>query len=250
MLLLFIIQLSQLTIARVVVEYAAYAAARSAIVWIPADLGDELEGPNRMGLSRQWLGTVEDETGQLFARYSLSPPSRKWDRSHLAAVQALMSVCPSRDVGASRTHPGMQAATSLERSYRALDPNAPNNSQIPNRLINKLAYALSATSIQIEIRHKETEPPLSWHDLRPYDEEFTDNEIGWQDLILVTLRHVFELLPGPARLLAGSTPPPGQNIDPVSRRIEQRPGVAVYPLTATARFNNEGEKQILSYVQR
>jgi hypothetical protein len=203
-----------------------------------------------MGLSRQWLGAVEDETGQLFARYSLSPPSRKWERIHLAAAQALMAVCPSRDVGASRTHPGMQAATSLERSYRALDPNSLSNSRIPNRLVNKLAYALSATSIQIEIRHKDTEPPLSWYDLQPYDEEFADNEIGWQDQILVTVRHDFALLPGPARLLARPTPPAGQNIDQVARRIEQRSGVSVYPLTATARFNNEGEKQVLSYVQR
>ena len=40
MIMLFIVQVSQLMIGAIVVHYAAFAAARSAIVWIPAALND------------------------------------------------------------------------------------------------------------------------------------------------------------------------------------------------------------------
>jgi len=42
MLMMLIVQASQLMIGQVVVEYAAVAAARSAIVWIPAAVGTPL----------------------------------------------------------------------------------------------------------------------------------------------------------------------------------------------------------------
>src|SRR5262245_57513597 len=41
MLLLFIVQVSQLMIGTAVVQYAAFAAARAAMVWLPADLPAE-----------------------------------------------------------------------------------------------------------------------------------------------------------------------------------------------------------------
>ncbi len=249
MLMLFIVQLSQITIARMVVEYAAYAAARSAIVWIPADLGDGLESPNCVGVRRQDLGLIRDENDQEFERYLLTHPSRKLQKIEQAAAQALMPVCPSRDVGANQSHLGMSALPSLAKTYQVLDPNSANNSRVPNRLRNKLAYALAATTVELEIRHKETEPPLAWHDIRPYPEEFAENEIGWQDQVLVTVRHDFALLPGPARLLAKRTIAPGKTSDEVADRITQRAGVFVYTLSATVRLGNEGEKSVLSYVQ-
>ena len=45
MVMMFIVQVSQVMIAQIVVEYAAYAGARSAAVWIPANLSAS-EGPN------------------------------------------------------------------------------------------------------------------------------------------------------------------------------------------------------------
>jgi hypothetical protein len=51
MVMLLIVQVSQVMIGIVVVHYAAFAAVRSAIVWIPADLSriNLNEGPNRIG---------------------------------------------------------------------------------------------------------------------------------------------------------------------------------------------------------
>lgn len=247
-LMLFIVQLAQLTIARIVIEFAAYAAARSAIVWIPADLGDDQETANCIGAPRQPLGTVRDENGNEFERYRINHPSRKLLKIELAAAHALMSVCPSRAVGANPSHPGLASYGSLEKAYQALEPTAINNTRIPSRLRNKLSYALAATFVQMEVRHKDSEPPLIWHDIRPYPDEFANNEIGWQDQVLITVYHDFALLPGPARLLAKRTIAPGQSTDEVADRIQRRGSVFVYPLSATVRLSNEGEKPVLTYV--
>jgi hypothetical protein len=248
MLMLFIVQLSQLTIARLFVEYAAYAAARSATVWIPANLDDVYETANRVGPSRQYLGIIRDEHGNPWERYSLLHPSRKLQRIEQAAAQALMPICPSRNVGASQTSPGLEALPSLEKAYRSFDPDSLNNARIPTRLRNKLAYALAATTVNLEVRHKETEPPLIWHDIGPHFEEFEPNEIGWQDQVLVTVRHDFALLPGPARFLAKRAVAPGNATDPVADRIVQRRNFFVYSLQATVRLSNEGEKSATPFV--
>ena len=54
MLMLLAVQITQLMIGLVVVHYAAFAAARSATVWIPARLGQNVQqdGENRVGLQR------------------------------------------------------------------------------------------------------------------------------------------------------------------------------------------------------
>ncbi len=130
MVMLFIVQLSQITIGRLAVEYAALAAARSAVVWIPANLGDGIETENRIG----WyvdLGEVIDDKGQTFRRYRVEEGSQKVEKVRLAAAMALMSICPSRDVGAKR-----YPIEPLERAYRAISPTAAANSRMSDRLRN------------------------------------------------------------------------------------------------------------------
>ena len=68
MVMMFIVQLSQITIAKIVVEYAAFAAARSAIVWIPANLGVDGAQPNRIG-TLTFLGEEWDDQGRLYRVY-------------------------------------------------------------------------------------------------------------------------------------------------------------------------------------
>ena len=188
LIMLFIVQLSQLTLGRLVMEYSAFAAARSAIVWIPATLGDDFETENRISY-RVDLGGTADEAGNLFAVYEIAPDSPKFEKIRLAAASALMSICPSRDTGITMDDAGLTAAAALERSYLAMSPASASNTRIPTRLRNKLAYALHNTNVEIQIRHKDTEPPL----IRPWPDasEFEDNEIGWQDQLVVTVHQVF-----------------------------------------------------------
>jgi hypothetical protein len=254
MVMMFIVQLSQITIGRIVVEYAAFAAARSAIVWIPANLGPGDEQENR--ISRyEYLQDVEGDDGNIYSEYAIEPDGHKFDRIHFAAAMACMPVCPSRDVGSRRDHPGNAAAPAIIKMYRAYAPGSTRNPRIPDRLRNKLTYALNNTRVEILVRHKDEEPELAQHNRRPYPDEFTFNEIGWQDQIMVTVRHDYALLPGPGRLLARPTDTGGQSsssgtTDAVAQRITRYDGAFVYPLSATVRLNNEGEKPVLPYIQR
>ena len=90
MVMLFIVQLSQITIGRLAVEYAAMAAARSAAVWIPANMGDTFEAENRIS-SYVDLGETIDDEGQTYRRYRVEPGSPKVEKVRLAAAMALMS---------------------------------------------------------------------------------------------------------------------------------------------------------------
>jgi hypothetical protein len=126
-------------------------------------------------------------------------------------------------------------------------------------MYNKLAYALQSTDVEIEIRHRNTdyhdrpnEPPLAHYDIAPYREEFQFNEIGYQDQVVVTVRHAFALLPGPGRFLARSTPRRDGDetqVDRVAEHIRRENGVFTYDISATVRLNNEGEKSVLPYIQ-
>lgn len=249
MILLFMVQLSQLTIGRVVIEYAAFAAARSAIVWIPANLGPGDEQENR--ISRlQFLRDVIDKDGYTYSEYAVEPEGPKYQKIHFAAAMACLPICPSRNVGEPRGHPGNEAAEVLVRLYQAYAPEATANTRIPARVRHKLAYALNHTRVSILVRHKDEEPELIEHGQPPYPEEFTGNEIGWQDQIAVTVEHDFALLPGPGRLLARPTTSGSAATDSVADKIRRIGSVFTYPVTATVRLNNEGDKPVLPYLQR
>jgi hypothetical protein len=279
MIVMFIVQVSQLMIGRTMVEYAAFAAARSAVVWIPANLGSYGgESENRIA-ALEYLGEEPGSDGEMYSVYQVVPRSPKFDKIHVAAAMALLPICPSRDTGVSRAHPGNGAYPSLLRAYLATAPSQAANTRVPDRLANKLAYALANTNVRIEIRHKESEPPLAHWDVLPYVDEFQPNEIGWQDQILVTVRHDFALLPGPGRLLArpsggsssasstagsggassstaasdpqgGSQSPPPTSNRTAADSIRNVGGTFVYTISSTVRLNNEGEKPVLPYVQK
>jgi hypothetical protein len=242
---MFIVQLSQLAIGRVVVEYAAFAAARSAIVWIPANLGPGGEQENRIG--GRTLRDVVFEEGQWYAVYRMAPEGEKYERIRLAATMACVAASPSRRVVDPSSSSADEAARALAMMYQGLAPESARNSRIAPRLANKMAYALANTQVDIEIRHKESEPLLLRHWVSPHDEEFTSQEIGWQDQIIVTVTHDFALLPGPGRLLARRTTTAD---DRTAARIRRSGSAFVYPLSASARLGNEGQKPSLPYVQR
>jgi hypothetical protein len=281
---MFIVQVSQLMIARAVVEYSAFAAARCASVWIPANLGPHSGEMENQISSLTFLREELGSDGQTYSVYQVAPGSPKFNKVHYAAAMACLPICPSRDTGVARTHPGNAGLASLIRAYLAAAPSAASNGRVPNRLQNKLAYALANTNVRIEIWHKEEEVPL----VVPFHYELllwrAKNEIGWQDQIHVTVRHNFALLPGPGRLLARRTDVPsgsapvantetpstssgdsqgvqyqiagGQSPptttpsrDRVADSIGRIGDTFVYTLTSRVRLNNEGERSIWTYVQ-
>jgi len=257
MIMMFVVQLSQITIGKIMVEYAAFAAARSGMVWIPARIDDTLEAENQISLP-VYVADLPGSDGRIWSVYSISadPTSPKYNKIHFAAAMAVMPVCPSRELKFDRSHPGNAAASALKNAYAAMSPATRGNTRINPRLENKLAYALKHTRVELEIRHKDSEPPLIMHEIGPDIYEFRVNEFGWQDQIYVTVQHDFALLPGPARIL-GRDPqaPVGTSIeespatDELGQRIERKTNYYVYPLKAEVRLSNEGQKPVLPYYQ-
>lgn len=267
MVMLFIVQVSQLMIATGVVQYAAFAAARAAIVWIPANLGSEpancissyvidwsapytkapVWDPDDPAFGPSDSNSVEGLT------YVVQPGSAKYEKIWRAAILACMPICPSRDLGLSPTGTGPTVANTLTQTYLSMVPTARSNARIPARVHNKLAYAMTNTQIEVRFFHSNTEPPLQDYSLWVLDDRgwpvgYDPNELGWRDPITVTVHHQFALLPGPGRFL--SRPNPTVPSDTVAERIVRENGVYKYPISASATLGNEGEKSVIPYDER
>lgn len=248
-LLLLIVQVSQIMVGTIVVHYAAFASARSASVWIPANTGAPGERENSILTLRSGESSRNGLAGA-----TLSP---KFDKIESAAILACVPISPSADGQTDRLENPPLLAT-LERVYRAMAPDALGSARLSRRLRNKLAYSRENTWIEISIHHDaEDDPPLQWYDIGDdyndysvptpatrgvprnddliYRDEYGNHEIGWQDAITVKVTHRFSLLPGPCRLFA--------------RRVVAPSGSVRYsfPITATATLGAEGEKSVLPY---
>lgn len=244
MIMMLIVQVSQLMIATVVVHYAAFAAARAAVVWIPAETNVIDEGANRISSYAPDADAGIEGNGPT---YTIVPSGPKYQKIHLAAALACLPMAPSRDVGAELPPGGGGGAlAALGEMMRMASPQLEQNPRTGPRLRNKLAYSLSNTRVKVSFLHPDNEPPLADWDVLPEHDEFHYNELGWQDTIRVTVTHDLALLPGPGRLLARGTTAGG---DAVSRSIESRRGVYVRSLTASVTLGNEGEKSVRPYRQ-
>lgn len=249
MIMMLIVQVSQIMIGTVLVHYAAFASARSAVVWVPANAGwDEPENCiHRIHLVPQSVASnVSDPV------YQLTPGGRKHQKIHQAAVLACLPLAPSRSLGDAPNFAALETAHALAKVYLGLSPSSAANTRIPDRLANKLTYSFENTEVDVQFTHRmgephwNREPPLRLrYFTSPYPEEFQWNEVGWRDVITVTVTHHMALLPGPGRLLARPT----HATDAVSQGIQQRRGTYVWPISATATLGNEGEKPLKTYRQ-
>lgn len=257
MVMMLIVQVSQLMIGIVVVHYAAYAAARSAVVWIPAALPSP-EGPNCISAygpdptaTDQVIPVLDPQQsgygpGQGGVTYLVQPGSLKYAKITSAAVLACAPISPSRDLGYGADAGGAGAV--LKAAYADMAPGSRSNAAVPRRLDNKLAYALNNTSVEIRFFHKNLEPPLVTYFEPPDPGEFYFNEIGWQDPVTVKVKYNLALLPGPGRLLARYVAGPSGQADKVSEGINNRGAFYSYPLSASITMCNEGEKSVIPYV--
>lgn len=267
--MMMIVQASQLMIAQVVVEYSAYAAARSAIVWIPARVDPMSEPSNCISAhavdpeAPDQVFPITDPNDPNYGptegglTYLVSPGSPKYRKITSAAILALAPICPSRNVGANLPADAPIPADVLRDVYVSMTPQGTASpGAIDRRMRNKLAYALENTTVEMRFYHtnQRPEPPLmTYHipdgvDLDSY-EQFRFNELGWQDTVTVKVKHNVALLPGPGRLLwrwrnvsrADGTSDTG------AQKIEKRARVYTYPLEASATLGIEGLEPVVPY---
>ncbi len=253
MVVLLIVQVSQLMIGTIVMHYAAYATARAAAVWIPAELsvGESANCisshyPDPSAQDQVLPSLLGPTDGGLW--FVIQPGSAKYDKITSAAVLACMPICPSRDTGATLSSQGQATAGIIKAAYDAFLPASTTNPAISKRIQNKLAYAMANTTVEMKFYHRNDEPPLVTHYLKDDIGEFYGNEIGWQDKITVTVRHDLALLPGPGRLLARYIVGSSGKRDRVAETIRRKDDVYTWPLYASATISNEGEKPLIHYV--
>jgi hypothetical protein len=271
--MMLIVQVSQIMIGTIVVHYAAFAAARAAIVWTPVRLGALPEnctgGYSIDPESPDQQFPVSDPTSAHYGpadggvTYLVTPGGVKHQKISSAAIMACMAISPSRDTGMPLSSEGIQALDILSRAYLGMVPGSSGNPRTTTRLRNKLAYAMQATDVRIRFYHSNHEPPLVEYLYTPtppyrllYEpirigdppEFVAGQELGWQDPIEVTVTHYLALLPGPGRLLAYHATGPDGRVDPLADTIQRQGNLYVYPIKASATLNNEGEKPVVPYV--
>jgi hypothetical protein len=265
--MMLIVQISQLMIAQMVVEYAALAAARVAAVWIPARIDDveswncsggydDADAPSPMPFTGPQAG------GKTHRLTHGLPLPQKYQKIRMAAALACLPISPSRQF------PGMPAPpadllNALADAYTATTGHCSPSER--KRLGNKLAYTLfqdplnaakDTLAVEVQFYHSNEELPLACPPafapgqadvgVLPDSYEFAKGlELGWQDPITVTVNYKLALLPGPGRLLAtwqGRAAPAagigGQQGNPSNVFMD----TYTYSLTATATLGNEGEK--------
>ncbi len=281
MLVMFIVQVSQLMIGIMGVHYAAFAAARAAIVWTPArvaggsqgeaeEIENELQPPLReeTPLNLTFTGSGTDFAGsQAYTSYKL-------EKILGAAAMATAPISPSKSMvePINCSQCGVQA-WAFQAMYQQLVPSSSGNSKIPARLLNKLSYAYWNTRVELAFFDKDTldGPTYNPRELVLFDglpqrndegewiRNWIPHEVGWQDPLRLTVTHDFALLPGPGRFLAKYIVRADGEPDRVSSRVEIRGGAGdnvpwsrsayTVPISASATLTSEGFKPLLPYEQ-
>lgn len=233
MIMMLIVQASQLMVGNIVMQYAAFAAARSASVWIPASVSiDE---------SSNCISTRQEVTyNELGWKFEVEKSGDKYAKIRYAAVLACLPLGPSQDLGYQATGDSVAAQAALTKLYAGLDPGSSSNGRINSRLSSKLAYSAQNTDVDLIFWHRyrsggfadrasvvegrapvyrpsqlseaRRDPPLDAHRpiyrrLNPGERPrligtepiFEHNEVGWQDHITATVNYNLPLLPGPMR---------------------------------------------------
>ncbi len=192
--LMFIVQVSQLMIGQIVVEYAAIAAARAAAVWLPARVVDsdgfveswnccrgyDWNNPLNVDPSPQIPFTGPQPGGKIHVfDYDTGQPGdyndvnkSKYKRIRMAAALACLSISPSRSLPGVSSQPAPKVVDALAGAYAAMTGKCDDMEK--TRLSNKLAYTLfqvnpyqqagpteDTLTVNVEFYHSNEEFPLA-----------------------------------------------------------------------------------------
>lgn len=239
MVVMFIAQIGLMMVAQITVNAAAFAAARSAAVWIPAYV-DPVEHENHMsGLSSDGACRLDATS----ARTSL-----KHSKIFDAATLACVPIAPSREIRG--TDPAVLSGTSADDAlvnlYSALAPQSRSNPMIPVRLRRKLAYSAQNTWVDITWVDKNSDIGPTYN---PPDNAFPGwvhfpSELGWEDPVTINVWHRYALLPGAGRFLASSLRFYTGQPDEIADSILQEQGVQKIWLRGSATLTVEGIKSV------
>lgn len=254
MILLFIVQVSLLMHGLMTVNYAAFAAARSAAVWIPAQVGDPSD-PTAEHQNQLPPGIVPNQP--YLVDVGMAQGSPKFAKIFDAATLACVPMAPSRNLGS--TDLGLLGATQTDDAafsmFSTLSPAAAGNPRLRPRLDHKIAYCRQNTVLSISFIDKNSGVTPGSTDGPTYNppdmntHRHIDSEVGWQDPVTIEVQHRFALLPGPGRFLASLVVRPDGRADSIAPLIQYDNGVHKVLLRASATLTVEGIKSARPYVQ-
>ncbi|MFO1095797.1 MAG: TadE/TadG family type IV pilus assembly protein [Planctomycetaceae bacterium] len=250
---MFIVQVALVMVGLMTVNTAAFAAARSASVWIPAYVS--VNEPENL------LPGIAPGS-QMPIDFGVAQTSVKYSKIFNAAALACVPIAPSRaDSGAGGQ--SVLAGTNLDEAlvnlYSTLVPSSASNPVMPQRLRNKLAYSLQNTRVIVSFVDKNsgagpssvrgpTYNPVDHPD--PDRVPYIPSEVGWQDPVTVEVQHHFRLLPGAGRFLARMLIRYDGRTDEVAPRIQEESGVYKTWLRGSATLTVEGIKSLRPYEQQ
>ncbi len=198
--ILLLVQLCQVLLGVMTVQYAAFAAARSAVVWIPAwvedqdfDRGQDVSTENEINapiIQGQPID-ITDERRQ---------NSRKFREIQAAAVQACVSISPARSVNGPRAGAGeVDESVDAFLAFQNLT-NDPRIARWRLATSNRWSYSAANTRVRLAFlgqpRLTPTYNPIG-HPVVPHN----DYEAGWDEAVTAIVLHEVSLVPGPGRWL-------------------------------------------------
>lgn len=191
--ILLVIQLTQVLLGVMTVQYAAFSAARSAAVWIPTRIDSQNSQENEIN-TLIVRGQLIDLTADLRAG------SRKFQEIFAAAAQACVAISPARTVEGPRAG-SSEVAEAVEAflQFQQLG-NDPRIARWRTAMGNRWSYSFANTQVRLAFltqpRQTPTYNPIN-HPVVPYQED----EAGWDESVTVIVQHEVSLVPGPGRLL-------------------------------------------------
>jgi len=233
---LLVIQLSQVLLGMMTVQYAAFAAARSAVVWIPASVHQPpLENQNDTHIVHHRGDVMELnlDRRRLF---------RKYREIHAAAAQACVAISPARAVNGPRAGAGdVVDAVEAFLAFEKLTADA-RIGRWRTAVSNRWSYAFANTQVRMvflgESRLSPTYNPVG-HPVIEHDV----GEAGWDEAVTLIVRHEVALVPGPGRWLFqnvtwGSSPRNGASDWQGSGRHDRTPVIGSATLTLAGLKSN------------
>ncbi|RLS52660.1 MAG: hypothetical protein DWH91_16000 [Planctomycetota bacterium] len=186
---LMIVQLCQMLLGVMTVQYAAFAGARAAVVWIPANTEEASQNNLPWGNGRE--NVVSLDVGNL-------RNSRKYQEVFGAAAQVCVAISPARLVRGPRT--SMAAVAEPVEAFLTLQQlmSDPRIAQWRTATGNRWSYAQANTRVRIAWL-AETAITPTYNPIGHPVVEYEPAEVSWDDAVTVVVSHEVALVPGPGR---------------------------------------------------
>ena len=193
--ILLMIQLCQVLMGVMTVQYAAFAAARSAIVWIPASVETPAPFDNQNVTN---IGLTQGDAVEITPE--MRQTNRKMREIHAAAAQACVAISPARTIQGPRAGVGEVAeAVDAFLAFEQLS-NDPRLARWRTAASNRWSYAFGNTRVRLAFLSQPRQTPTYNPIGHPVVEHRT-SEAGWDESITLCVRHEVALVPGPGRWL-------------------------------------------------